>query len=1352
MEVDENVRKTFEGLKKRIVGIDKLTERQEKNERKIQKLEAEKITARQEVEKQKGETDEVKQELENERKEHEKFKTEANERLEEIKKDKEAKVAEVESLIANIENLKNNASHNDSLIWELKAEVSTLKQQIAASEEEYALKNVALKQLKQKQTMYEAELKEKEKKIKTFETIETEKDKVIEKSLARDKKLQKALDDVKRISREKEELKRVVVELKRDKQELKRQIESPKKVPDVKIVNESQVVNVNEVQVIHETPALKEAQNVESDDDVAIVAEKTASKINPEFPVGSKKKKGIIFGMFNKLKKSKSTKVVRRKIKFVKLHKITPNSMPEALEAQPAKRVPGVDSNLNLEGPSFDFLGNRYHVPRFQSDGNPVLPPKSEDENITVMSNTSTASNNSTTSTPTRGPKRKVVIESPTRHTKKPKLAPFPEHAPRDGPSLPKEISPIKSPARLPRLGKVPSVQKTPNSSALVTQSPSSSTPVDHSTPSPKPAKKQVAPKPSRIQPANTEETEALPKILSPNFNTARSRIVSTFNPNPAAIDPVKSGSRLTAAQKEAAKMRMVGRAAPGVATRPSVNGFRATEPQTSNVKTNKLKSEEQANVKVKGLKSRNKTTGIESLLETCPTRKSTQPSKINSGGRRKSTVEETQESVSQQEVETTDDPKTPTGDSNKRNRRPNHETPRQESTPIGDFIQVSSEPMKKAMSDKAEERLDSLFGDVEKSPKVVSKSNLGEEVIEAVKVQVVKSPEKETSAIVTESSVEMQCELRDRQDSVESLEDDLNLSDTGSLEDDGDQEEQCEHEVSMKSPDMQDEESDGEDDKPVNRRKRKFSEIDSEKDKNIEVMNVHYKEEDVNEGQAPKLKAAETPKCLLEELLDNVQQRQEDKLEKLKLERENFAKEKASFARETFLQCLRNNIANYNNETQTPASFVKIIDGISTGNIESDQEAICDLVFEEIRNQSNEELTLDQTCGGPPITRLEKRLFVLLDALQKKKRFDGIMLRMGNLLSDGLFGKNHMYSLKMNIICSFTRMFVLCMRRLNKIDRVKGLILDLLYFKSPRNHLIISICQTLFPSIFHHYTDLARDNPVEKTVAWMIFNTGVQASEMSVNEVRSTFRNSYGYPISMGVRAADLVKEFIKLATEKTQTVFLRQLSQCLQLIGRAHDYSWVNNNIVSRLAKLLQNVQQGTYPNDQGEILRIWVLKTFGSLARQFTVVEGNKDRALMVESYDGIIGMMKINRKDMSADLENAAVSALVDYGHHLQIQIADFFTTFKPKHQLWPETITKLEDFFGTRGRKYAEITCERVKNEKRKETKWKIRKQIAEFRQSEGKSEGRKQVKEPEQAEEKSSPQNEENSSISKDNS
>ncbi len=50
-------------------------------------------------------------------------------------------------------------------------------------------------------------------------------------------------------------------------------------------------------------------------------------------------------------------------------------------------------------------------------------------------------------------------------------------------------------------------------------------------------------------------------------------------------------GKKLTTAQLEAAKNRMVGRAPPGVASRPSVDGFRASEPAIDKKKGNGLQN-----------------------------------------------------------------------------------------------------------------------------------------------------------------------------------------------------------------------------------------------------------------------------------------------------------------------------------------------------------------------------------------------------------------------------------------------------------------------------------------------------------------------------------------------------------------------------------------------------------------------------------------------------------------------------------------------------------------------------------------------------------------------------------------
>ena len=65
-------------------------------------------------------------------------------------------------------------------------------------------------------------------------------------------------------------------------------------------------------------------------------------------------------------------------------------------------------------------------------------------------------------------------------------------------------------------------------------------------------------------------------------------------------------------------------------------------------------------------------------------------------------------------------------------------------------------------------------------------------------------------------------------------------------------------------------------------------------------------------------------------------------------------------------------------------------------------------------------------------------------------------------------------------------------------------------------------------------------------------------------------------------------------------------------------------------------------------------------------------------MTQQFEGFKEMLKqMDALDISPELENATVSCFVDHGHHLQRQIAEFFSDWKPKHPLYPETLEKLE---------------------------------------------------------------------------
>jgi len=1253
--------------------------------------------------------DECKKELEKSRRAI--FKSEKT--LADLSKDLKSKISEINSLKTKIESysdLVNTNKELESKKWQLLSELEKYKQEKAGKEEDINLQKSVMTNLKKENTKYLKQLKLSDKKLKEYDTLETSKDEVIKNGLERDKKFQKALDEIKKLNQT---------------------IEDLKKNRDVKVVDLDG-----------------------SDDDLAIVAAsipkiENVQQIKPELPMLKNRAKGSIYSLFSiKAAKPKKIKTERRKTPFVLLKKIGPSAgnIPETTqllsENQASKRVVGVDLHLDPNEPVFDFLGNRYHVPIYDAEANIISMDKSDPDDPLTMPVTPKSTHGfkrkmiieSTPETPLQNKRSKVVPaeseamnfeytpEPPLQNKKQnsvdlPKeISPIKNKRPKVvlasalPVDLPKEISPIKSPGRLSWTSKTAPLPRTPRDTSVPSRALLSSTPMDQPTQFQKPSvKKQLTPKTKEDSPKIvslkapniTEEPILSPsKILNSNMSGARARLVSSFNPNPHAIEPVKKEKKLTPAQIEAVKQRTVGRAAPGVACRPSVDGFRASEPL---VKPNKSKpTEDSANLRVKGFKPRNKASGIEEL-DSCPTRKSTQPSKMNSVS--KARKESTENLVVPADEKPQDDleyPDTPTRSSRSGSQRrypPDHQLPRQQSQPIND---------NKEEKEKSDPGIVIVHDSVKSSPKTNGKA------VEAAPVtELTKSPIKAVIDEDMEKSVVMEPENKEmiRHDSIESLEDDLNLSD--SFEDGPDDEDLREDEVSMKSEIQEEVESDNdESDKPVNRRKRKLSHHEPDPT----VAPAPKKEDTEKKPDKPlnqRPVAIKAPTNTVEELLQNYKARHAKKEATLEAKKEQFQKEKASFAREAFLQCLRNSFGCYKG-SQNKDSFLKIIDGISTGSAENDEEAICDMVFEEIHSQPNNEPTLDQLYEGqPPFTRLEKRLFVLLDSLRKKERFSGIMDRMINLLRHGLFARDHMYSLRRNILCGLMRMLVLCCRRLNYVDRVKEIILDLLFFKSPRNHLLIGICVMLFPNIFNHWQNPARHNPVEKTVGWLIFNTGVPAPEMMVNETRNDFRATYGYPPNMGVRAEDLVKEFILMAQKKaTQVKRLEQLKQCLITIGRAHEYPWINNNIVKRLWTILHKIQKKEFGVEEAKCLRVWVIKCLGWLARLFVVDLATKDRSLMTDQFDGIKNMLsQVDQLDISQELENATVSSFVDHGHHLQRQIAEYLSNWKPKHALYPETLQKLEDFFGTRGNKHAVITCHVNNKNKQRETKNRIRQQI-----------------------------------------
>merc|ERR1712098_243217 len=233
-----------------------------------------------------------------------------------------------------------------------------------------------------------------------------------------------------------------------------------------------------------------------------------------------------------------------------------------------------------------------------------------------------------------------------------------------------------------------------------------------------------------------------------------------------------------------------------------------------------------------------------------------------------------------------------------------------------------------------------------------------------------------------------------------------------------------------------------------------------------------------------------------------------------------------------------------------------------------------------------------------------------------------------------------------------------------DNIEMVRHFIYDLFYFKSPRNHVLVGIVIALFPEVFVDNGTSLSKTPIIDTI------------------VRYIFKKDYGFK-SHSIKAEELVVKFIKLAEENVGNQdLLDEISASLLLLGRCKEFRWVNNNIFSRLMKSLSGLfNSGSISSNQTFLS--WVISSLGLLSRIFPA-EGRDN---IKEIYVSVEALLKGH--SLNAKAENACVISLLQLGYHLQTQVAMFLKTWIPKHELNPKTKRVLEDFVGTRGKKYAQ---------------------------------------------------------------
>lgn len=312
----------------------------------------------------------------------------------------------------------------------------------------------------------------------------------------------------------------------------------------------------------------------------------------------------------------------------------------------------------------------------------------------------------------------------------------------------------------------------------------------------------------------------------------------------------------------------------------------------------------------------------------------------------------------------------------------------------------------------------------------------------------------------------------------------------------------------------------------------------------------------------------------------------------------------------------------------------------------------------------------------------------LLLHLEQSSNEFRGITKDLALFVRYSLLSKDRMYQFRIFQLANLARIYLALLRYHGDEDNARTFIYDVLFFKNARSHILLTVLLDTWPSIltWPGNKGCRRElDPVLETVIWMIYNTGPSTSkaDMKVFEVHNKLNKLCGFrrPDYSGI---DLVKHVIALTKERHEDHDFRLAStKSLLLLARWQEYRWANNNIVSRLLDVLSSSWSGS--DGQSKNLLAWVIDTIGNVSRVYPA-EGRDHLLKMFEPITTIV-----QTAGVTADLEDVCVRAILWTGHHLQVQVAKFFSSWSPAFKLSKETQDLVRNFVGTRGRKYGEKT-------------------------------------------------------------
>ena len=265
----------------------------------------------------------------------------------------------------------------------------------------------------------------------------------------------------------------------------------------------------------------------------------------------------------------------------------------------------------------------------------------------------------------------------------------------------------------------------------------------------------------------------------------------------------------------------------------------------------------------------------------------------------------------------------------------------------------------------------------------------------------------------------------------------------------------------------------------------------------------------------------------------------------------------------------------------------------------------------------------------------------------------------------------------------------------------------DTIFFRNSRAHVMITIFIDTWPQLLQpqkvsassrpnlnsNNCELVAD-PIFGAIIWMIYNAGPanSLSDLKVYEARDKLKRYCQQP-KPTLTADDLIRNLFTIVEQNhTHKLLCQNATKALLLLAKWQEFNWANNHIVSRLLEMLQGWNDMDM-NEKNRNVNVWVVNTLAHVIRIYP--QGARDN--LVAIFDSIKEIIK--KEDIDQEMEEICLRAILWTGHHLQLQVAQFFFDWKPKFQLNKRMEECVANFVGLRARNFSEKTVLIKKREK-----------------------------------------------------